>query len=230
MLSGAICGCGGGPPCETFSAARLLDDGPPPLRSYDFMHGLPWNRPKAWPQVHVGSELMRFLLQMLLLAAQLGACGFLEHPAFPTWAAAKRPASIWSSKVIRWLRRLACTNVITVDQCLFGCLARKPTTLLLIRMEHLVRTVHSLGHMGRCNHGPRAHVALQGLDDHGAFRTSIAKVYPCAFNQAIADAVIYYVIEHFPNSQRVEPLDPFLAPLRSFHFVDAQEVQPDYYR
>ena len=35
VLSGAICGVGGGPPCETFSAARLLPDGPPPLRSWE---------------------------------------------------------------------------------------------------------------------------------------------------------------------------------------------------
>ena len=35
VLSGAICGVGGGPPCETFSAARLLPDGLPPLRSWE---------------------------------------------------------------------------------------------------------------------------------------------------------------------------------------------------
>jgi hypothetical protein len=30
ITTGQVCGMGGGPPCETFTAARLLEGGPPP--------------------------------------------------------------------------------------------------------------------------------------------------------------------------------------------------------
>ena len=33
IATGQVCGMGGGPPCETFTAARLIEGGPPPLRS-----------------------------------------------------------------------------------------------------------------------------------------------------------------------------------------------------
>lgn len=33
IRSRLVCGAGGGPPCESYSVARLLSDGPPPLRS-----------------------------------------------------------------------------------------------------------------------------------------------------------------------------------------------------
>ena len=51
VLKGAVFGIGGGPPCETWSAARLLPDGPQPLRTFDEPFGLPALSPRAWKQV-----------------------------------------------------------------------------------------------------------------------------------------------------------------------------------
>ena len=47
---------------------------------------------------------------------------------------------------MRLLRRLACTQVMTFDQCVYKCVARKPTTLLLlVRLPTMVRnTMHVL--------------------------------------------------------------------------------------
>ena len=93
--SGQLIGLGGGPSCETWSAARLLEGGPDPVR--DFVH--PWGIPACSPTVHrqllVGSKLVQFLLQLLAVAAARGLMGFLEHPAFPAWAASQAPCSIW---------------------------------------------------------------------------------------------------------------------------------------
>ena len=160
VASCQVCGVGGGPPCETFSAARLLPHGPPPLRSYDYLDG--WNSKRGWTQTQVGSSLMRFILTIVVAVARVGGCAFLEHPSFPTWAVHRRPASIWASKVIRWLRRLACSQVITFDQCIYHCSARKPTTMLLIRLPRFAQHTWSLGHMGRCSHPRGWHQALAG--------------------------------------------------------------------
>lgn len=229
VCSGAICGVGGGPPCETFSAARLLPDGPPPLRSYDHIVGLPWNSPSGWKQTELGSILMRFILQMLLLVARIGGCAFLEHPAFPTWAIQHRPSSIWSTRVVRLLRRLACTEILTLDQCLFGCPARKPTTLMLIRMPGMVARTQALGRGGRCSHPVGWHRALAGRDETGAFHTSVAKIYPPELNAALAQSVADFVLDIMSTGQRVEPLSEDLWLLQSYEFVDRTKVQPDHY-
>jgi hypothetical protein len=42
VLSGRVFGAGGGPPCETFTAARLLEGGPRAVRSDDDVTGLPY--------------------------------------------------------------------------------------------------------------------------------------------------------------------------------------------
>ena len=229
ICSGAICGVGGGPPCETYSAARLLPDGPPPLRSHDHITGLPWNSPKGWKQTQLGSILMRFILQMILLVARIGGCAFLEHPAFPIWAMMHRPSSIWSTKVVRLLRRLACTEVLTLDQCIYGCPARKPTTLLLVRMSGMVARTQALGRCGRCPHASGWHQSLAGRDEKGAFHTAVAKIYPPQLNAALAQSVADFVLDFTSTGQRVEPLSEDLWLLQSCEFVDRTMVQPDHY-
>ena len=66
----------------------------------------------------LGSVLMHFIFSMLVLVARIGGCAFIEHPAFPTWAAKLRPSSIWASKVARLLRRRERTQVLILDQCI----------------------------------------------------------------------------------------------------------------
>ena len=57
VLSGAVFGMGGGPPCETWSAARLQPDGPRPLRTYDDPYGRPSLSDREWRQVETGTKL-----------------------------------------------------------------------------------------------------------------------------------------------------------------------------
>eukprot|EP00435_Cladocopium_sp_Y103_P038035 s1838_g10.t1 len=195
IASGAIRGIGGGPPCETWSAARLQPDGPPVLRDYEHLFGLPALTQAQWDQVATGTELMMFIADMALLVAYCGGCAFVEHPSFPTWAKAHRPCSIWSTPPLRMMRRrLACVDILTFDQCTVGCRARKPTTLALVRMKPLVRAIHALGDFGRCDHPPGHHPRLSGRDSHGQFKTAIAKVYPPMLNQLVADAVVSHAV------------------------------------
>ena len=229
IFAGAICGVGGGPPCETFTAARMMPGGPVPLRSFDHMNGLPHNTKRGWDQTHIGSILLRFILTMVVAAARVGASAFVEHPAFPTWIMSKRPSSIWASRPVRLLKRLNCTQITTVDQCLLGCAAKKPTTLLVIRMPTLVAFLQSLGERGRCNHPHGSHKVLRGINEKGEFNTALAKVYPPLLNRALADAIAQAARVYSDHRQRVDPLPEPLAPFLSFDFVAPSIVQPDCY-
>ena len=225
--SGQLIGLGGGPSCETWSAARLLEGGPDPVR--DFVH--PWGIPACSPTVHrqllVGSKLVQFLLQLLAVAAARGLMGFLEHPAFPAWAASQAPCSIWCLEAVRLLSKLSCVQVATFDQCLWGCRAKKPTSFLLLRMTPLFRHLRSRGRWGRCNHFYK-HVILKGRNFTGDFQTAIAKVYPEQLNAAICDTVMkqasLYGGEHMVDKQ----LPLIFQPLMSNDFVESEVVQPDY--
>eukprot|EP00435_Cladocopium_sp_Y103_P016036 s478_g4.t1 len=210
ILSGAIAGVGGGPPCESYSAARYLPDGPVPLRSAEYIDGLPYNTARGWMQTLLGSRLMRFLIEMLLICAQVGACGFLEHPAYPLWIQALSPASVWLTQELKWMRR-------------------KPTTLFLVRMPGLIARLRKYGHQGRCHHRPGFHAGLAGKDSAGAFKTSVAKIYPSLLNQEIAAEVVSFVMQVSRGSFLSSPLPEEFLPYRCLDFVDHQVVQNDFH-
>ena len=229
LLSGQLLGIGGGPSCETWTAARLQEGGPRPLRC----HATPWGNKglskKEWDQVILGTTLLRVLVDLLLLAARAGLCGFLEHPAFPSWAMKLSPSSIWALPVLRMLAKLQCFSITSFDQCTLGLPARKPTTMLLLRMKETRRLLLSRGHQGRCNHG-HAHVQLRGRDEQGAFRTAVAKIYPPALNEALAVGVLRFASDSVgAESSFSERMPDELLPLLSVDFVDYSVVQPDYH-
>ena len=157
---------------------------------------------------------------MVVVVARIGDMVFLEYPAFPVWIATKRSSPIWSSKMARWLKRLHCTQLVTFDQCLMGCEARKPTTLLLIRMQDLRKEILSLGNGGRCNHNPGVYRILKGKDSKGMFNTAVAKIYPAKLNTAIARAVFKSVSGFAHLRERVEPLPECLEAFLSYDFVE----------
>eukprot|EP00435_Cladocopium_sp_Y103_P010523 s445_g2.t1 len=170
---------------------------------------------------------MQFIVEMSVLCARMGGCAFIEHPAFPVWAIQHRPSSTWSSKEMRWLRRLNCSSVVTFDQCLFGCEGRKPTTLLLVRLKSLRNRILQMGRGGRCSHPGGFHEALQGRREDGSFRTSVAKIYPPALNAALADAVMQFVTDTFPLGHATAALPDEFHDLLRWDFVSGDVVQSD---
>lgn len=221
--SGQICGMGGGPPCETYSAARLLADGPPPLRSGLWPLGYPNLAPRPWQQCIVGSRLIRFLAEALLCLAHSGGCGFMEHPQFPLWATNLDPSSVWR------LRTLECVGITSFDQCTVGADARKPTTILHVRLPELRRLLQKRGYRGRCSHGSAAHDPMAGRDEHGDFRTARAKIYPPGLNEAIADSIFAFVHATFAGCQTAPVLPLIFGQYATADFVPTEVVQPDYH-
>lgn len=126
------------------------------------------------------------------------------------------------------MRRLNCSSVVTFDQCIFGC-PERPTTLLLIRLPWLRDFILSQGNRGRCPHESGTHVALQGRDDQGDFKTSVAKIYPAKMNAAIADATVQFLYRTFDLPRQTEALSEYLVGLMRSDFVSKAVVQPDCY-
>lgn len=228
VLSGQIIGLGGGPPCETWSAARHQEEGPPPLRSLQWPQGLPWLSTLQWRQVLVGSRLMAFHIEMMWTAAITGACAWMEHPQYPVWLREEMPPSVWTHKELHLLKSLQCTSVVSFDQCAFGSSSRKPTTLMLIRLRNL-RNAILRKHWGRCVHPPSFHTALQGRDETGAFRTAAHKVYPPQLNRVISDSIYDFVKTRFDELPLTAQLPSELTQFTESVFADQSTVQPDFY-
>ena len=230
--SGQLVSAGGGPPCETYTAARMhtLPDGtgPRPLRSGRHPTGLPALRAKEWAQVWIGDALLRFLLDMLSILAALGMSGFLEHPQYPTWCGHMDPPSIWALDAIRLLKGLRCCSIVSFDQCVCGAVAKKPTTLLLIRLPSVRHALLQRGRFGRCDHAAKTHEILIGKQANGTYQTSKAKVYPAGLNLVLGQAMFSFAASFTHpevNSQLPEEFHPFLQQ----RFEDIEVVQPDFH-
>ena len=228
MKNGQVIGVGGGPSCETWSAARHSPDGPPPVRTYECPWGKVGLSVKQWAQVKTGTKLIQFLVELLMLAAELGLCGFLEHPQFPVWLMRQKPASIWTLDAMRILARLACFQVCSFDQCIYGLCATKPTTLMLLRLSTFRDITLTRGNRGRCSH-ISGHQPLRGIQCNGTFHTAKAKIYPAAMNKAIATAVSRFLTERQLKSNWSR-LPEDLQELNCTDLTDEAIIQPDYHQ
>lgn len=229
--SGQVLGCGGGPPCETYTAARAQeDDGPRMLRDREHPAGIPALKAREWDQLDIGSRLMNFLQHMLVMMIRVGGCGFLEHPQWPTWLDPARVASVWGSRQLRLLKSIRAVAVTSLDQCIFGATAKKPTTILTVRLAQFRRTVMLTGWGGRCPHPRRHHEALKGKDTRGRYRTASHKIYPPGLNQALAGAIVHFAsglaADGAPRDDMPSAFEPFLVQT----YADDDTVQPDYHR
>eukprot|EP00438_Fugacium_kawagutii_P023631 Skav205987 [mRNA] locus=scaffold442:1074405:1084446:- [translate_table: standard] len=228
--SGQVIAGGGGPPCETFTAARFLEGGPEPVRSGTEFWGLANLGSKDHRQVTIGTRLVHFLLDVMLALAVAGGAGFFEHPQWPVWAASHDPPSVWAYHPMKMLKQLACCSIVSFDQCVVNADILKPTTILLIRMPWVRAELLKRGDCGRCCHGPRAHKALAGKDSEGAFCTGRGKIYPRGLNEILGRGLARFVrslgpYEHVLSSQLPQEFEIFQQDIHEH----ANVVQPDYH-
>ena len=180
-----------GPPCETWSIARLRglygDNGPRPLRDVDNLSGYNQLSVRETQQVCIGNELLG--VAILLAAAMWTASGLmiLEHPAEP--ARQPRAASIWRLMILRFL--LSKRGVVRhrVYQGLYGAVSAKPTDLLLVSPP---RNFGSLleSHQTRSTLPDGGSI---GRDQKGRYRTAALKEYPSGFCRALAHLILEFV-------------------------------------
>ena len=183
---------------------------------------------RQWRQVQIGDRLLRFMVEILTVLATLGLGGFLEHPQYPVWRHQGDAPRIWMLQAIRLLRTLECISILSFDQCVCGSDAKKPTTLMLLRLPRVRQRILALGDMGRCCHPKGAHTPLIGRQQDGSFHTARAKIYPRGLNLVLAEELYKFAMEFNPDDKEETLPDIYK------HLVDQEcqgydMVQPDFH-
>ena len=166
-----------GTPCNTFSAARKADGGPPPLRSAAQPLGLSSLSAENAALVFLGNLFVARSVEACLAVFTRGGDFSIENPL---------KSLLWQVPAIRSLLRRARAWLVELDQCMFGAPSMKPTTLLVSHACLLALTV-------RCD-GSHVHEVLKGkvwseFFQKLVFRTKLAQVYPDQLCQRFAQAV-----------------------------------------
>ena len=201
MKRGYVAGMHGGPPCSTWSKARFNQRfaGPRPLRSVEEPWGLPGLKPHEQQAVDLGNALLRATMRLARAILKCEGYFSIEHPAD---GGAGYP-SIWKLPEMRTLEQAPGVRLITLHQCRFELNAVKPTNI----MSNLPGIVELAL---RCNHPRGTHQVLQGTDENGRFRTSIAQEYPPALCRALAGVYVQAIRADSPAGfdELAEPPPP----------------------
>ena len=190
VIQGFIVAVLAGPPCETWCGARYIlleegSEGPPPVRSAQHPWGLPGLEMRYRQQVVLANLLMRAAIYLAYVCAVWHVPMLLEHPA-RNW----RPGapSCWALAEMRRLFKLGNVTTVTFDECVFGQISKKPTTILQISCKSFGARMRDRPDRGRCPH--HGHPRVTGRDENGKFKTAQLKEYPTAMSQHIADSFV----------------------------------------
>lgn len=168
-----------GTPCTSWSLARRLDGGPPPLRDDDcfLMSGMPNLSLRDQQKVEQGNALLAVTLELIELCAELGLNWVLENP----WT-----SRIWLTSGIKQL--LSDRAMLQrVDYCSYGTPWRKSTGLLS-NLHQVILPACTICQpvAGRCQYSHHRHLALSGKDANGNWLTLRAQPYPVKFCRRLA--------------------------------------------
>ena len=131
VLDGRVLAAIAGPPCESWSPARVHGRGPGLLRSQAHLWGFAALLPAEAQQVALGSDLLQAALLAFAAAWAAQAAAILEHPAKPRWhPQAQGLPSIWDLPETQAILSKPGVGTTTFDQCVRGAEGRKPTTLM----------------------------------------------------------------------------------------------------
>ena len=125
----------------------------------------------------MGNQLLKAALEIASAVHRSGGSGFMEHPETPWWLDGQNAPSIWNTRAIQAFAALDRNTLFSFDQCTTGQIAKKPTTLLLSRLQRAATHLFKLGRLGRCTHPRGHHSLLCGRNRDGSWRTAPAKVY-----------------------------------------------------
>ena len=181
-----------GTPCNSFSAARKEDGGPPPLRSEEFPEGFPDLEGLNLAIATLGNFFAERTVEAAEAVVRAGGDFSIENP---------RWSLLWCTIWIRRLMREARTFQVVFDQCAFGAASMKPTRILMSHQRL------QAGLARKCP-GNHVHEVLKGKvwsDQFGkvVFRTKLAQVYPHAMCSQMAfdiEALWSRPLEHFAPS------------------------------
>ena len=177
-----------GTPCNTFSAARKLDGGPPPLRSPQEPMGLPSLSADNATLVLLGNFFLYRSVEVCTIVYTQGGDFSIENPLL----------SLWVTPSVQVLSQACRTIEVDFDQCAFGAPSMKPTRLLVTSEAFL--PLHK-----KC---PRdhLHVVLKGKSwntklNRWVFKTKQAQVYPVQMCSSMAMAVRSCMLQDLSHFQ-----------------------------
>ena len=167
--------------------AVKIKNGPRPLRSLEYPLGLPTLDAAEKQQALLGNTLLDKSVEAALAVLAEGGDFSLENP---------ERSLLWNMPSIQFLKIMYPTFVVSFDQCCFGSVHLKPTTLLT--SQALLQALSA-----RCKGGHK-HVPLKGKvwnkkDRKWVFRTKAAQVYPKPLFEAIAQKVSGVFFEDCPQ-------------------------------
>ena len=185
-----------GPPCRTFSMARQVRPGPPPLRDRQHPYGFP--RSQARRRGISTGDLEKVRLDNLLAIRTAEACSIMlragkgfavEQPAL--WGpGGSNAASMFDLEPFVDLKQRG-AKTVEFDQCRYGADTTKPTQLLYFKARfdrmaakcnHPVVTWQHEGKEVRAPHRP----CVGTKTSNGEFATSALAAYPRELNQVLA--------------------------------------------
>ena len=176
-----------GTPCNTFTSARKLDGGPPPLRSRAAPEGLANLRASDEMLVFLGNIFLERTVEACVLVFALGGDFTIESPLL---------SLLWDTVLITQLRSISRAFDLDFDQCAFGTPWMKPTRLMSSNEALHVICV-------RCP-GNHSHEKLKGKvwDAHQqafVFRTKAAQVYPWSLCSTMAVQIAQLYVDPFSH-------------------------------
>ena len=173
IRSGFILGFHLGTPCESFTRARDVRPGPPPLRSDSQPLGLPAAQLKPHDQVKValGNLWMRFSVWLLTLGLRFQVRGTMENPA---------RSRLWLCPPVQYLLRRNLVTWVETHYCAWGKPYKKPTGFLcvILTLPRLQHAVCQSGKRGICQYTLCKHMQLVGQNSQGQWLTNVAQPYP----------------------------------------------------
>lgn len=168
ISQGWILGIHFGTPCSSFSLARKDDGGPPPLRSSEFVMGLPGLRKCDQDKVDLGNALLRITVELAQCCFEFQVPWTIENPL---------GSYLWKTPAMIKLVKDCGARRFELDMCRYGSPHMKPTAI--------VGTVDLAPLALRCDSriNPHKHEPLVGVvmvDGKKVFKTKAAQVYPQA--------------------------------------------------
>lgn len=163
-------------PCNTWSRARRapeLSRLPKPLRSREYIFGLPNLKPSDHQKVVAASRMFFGAVKVIRKCLKIGVAGYLE-----------KPASSWVWKTLQMLRLMQRPQVCIarVDMCQYNVQWKKPSKPLFFG----VAPMHLLTCNGKsvCSRTNKKHLQLSGIVGK-RFLIEQAQIYSKAFSQQL---------------------------------------------